>query len=168
MYHISVAEDVSPLHNDAMMPHFSVLLDPKCCALPQATADERWAKYAFQPLGFQLSMNFSTTTIDLGPSQQDLLFILPVEVLSLDDYLSFCGDFSGLCSPAPGSAQEGRRCTVSAHRDRADDSAPALWPGSLGTFRSSECPAGYSTNPQISTAIDSMVPQKSWIYLSRT
>lgn len=159
------------------MPHFSILLDPKCCALPQATADERWAKYAFQPLGFQQpistscsshselqrprsSMNFSTTTIDLGPSQQDLLFILPVEVLSLD-YLSFCGDFSGLCSPAPGSAQEGRRCTVSAHRDRADDSAPALWPGSLGTFRSSECPAGYSTNPQISTAIDSMVPQKS-------
>jgi hypothetical protein len=88
-----------------MMSHFSILFDPKCCALPQATADERWAKYAFQPLGFEQpistccssqselqrprsSMNFSTTTIDLGPSQQDLLFILPVEALSLD-YLQY-------------------------------------------------------------------------------
>lgn len=91
------------------MSHFSILFDPnfdpKCCALPQATADERWAKYAFQPLGFQQpistccsshselqrprsSMNFSTTTIDLGPSQQDLLFILPVEALS-SDYLQY-------------------------------------------------------------------------------
>ena len=135
------------------MSHFSILFDLKCCALPQATADERWAKYAFQPLGFQQpistccssqselqrprsSMNFSTTTIDLGPSQQDLLFILPVEALSLDYLQYLFVDFSGLCSPALGSAQEGRRCTVSAHRDRADDSAPALWPGSLGTFRS--------------------------------